>query len=207
MVRLTAPAPKPVVLYIDSQGGPGFHYHFIKDKHLFDQIDTSHKTVHVGGVIGMDESTAPSHGFGSCTVDVITDSGPITMRLTNCLYVPGMESNVFNVWHALHAHNIKPIIDKTKSHLLFDDGSQIPMLSDFTVRVVKHTAQVRAVSASVINRGPERPRCPLEHERVLGSYECARADGRVVPVTQTHKCSESRNRSRSPFLTGRGRLA
>ena len=126
VVRLTAPAPKPVVLYIDSQGGPGFHYHFIKDKHLFDHIDTSHKTVHVGGVIGMDESTAPSHGFGTCTVDVITDSGPIAMRLTNCLYVPGMESNVFNVWHALHAHNIKPIIEKTKSHLLFDDGSKIP---------------------------------------------------------------------------------
>ena len=30
----------------------------------------------------------------------------------------------------------------------------------------------------------ERPRCPLEHERVLGSYECARADGRVVADTK-----------------------
>ena len=88
---------KPSVVYIDSQGGTGFNYHFIRDKHLFDSIDTSYKTVHVGGVIGESESKAPSMGLGTCTLNILTDTGPVAMQLTNCLYVPGMDSNVFNV--------------------------------------------------------------------------------------------------------------
>ena len=100
VMRLKVPEEsRPSIVYIDSQGGTGYNYHFIKDKHLFDSIDTSYKTVNVGGVIGMTEgSTTPSKGKGTCTVDVLTASGPVAMSLTNCLYVPGMDSNVFNVW-------------------------------------------------------------------------------------------------------------
>ena len=45
------------------------------------------------------------------------------------------------------------MFSKHEPHLLFKDGAKIPMLSDFTIRVVKYEPAVRAVGASVINRG------------------------------------------------------
>lgn len=157
VLRLKSPAStvvqKPSIIYVDSQGGTEFPYHFIKDLHLFDHIDTSHPTVSIGGVIGQDAHRAKSQGLGSCTVDILTSGKPVTVKLDQCLYVPDLDDNIFNVWHGWHSHRVRCRFED-EPHVQFADGDTVAMLSDYTLRVVKHEQiEVRALDASVINRG------------------------------------------------------
>ena len=143
---------EPSTIYVDSQGGVGFHFHFIKDRHLFDHLDDGYPPVSVGGVVKQDSDSVRSAGRGTCTVDVLQDGEKVTMTLSNCIYVPDLEYNIFNVWHAFEQHGVRSRFEDDK-HIYFKDGSKVAMLWDYTLRVVKHTPQVMAVQASVINRG------------------------------------------------------
>ena len=141
-------------LYIDSQGGVGVHYHFIKERALFSSLDESAPSLKIGGVVEGDNIHVSSKGLGVCKLMVLGTGGVQTpLELQNCLYVPGLDSNIFNVWHAAQKHGVGCVLGVDPA-LTFPDGSVLPMLSDYTLRVAPATGVVIGqLSASVITRG------------------------------------------------------
>lgn len=138
-------------LYVDSQGGTGFKYHFIKDKELFSTMDESAPQVKVGGVTGEDHFVM-SRGLGTCEVEMWRGPHSMRMTLANCLFVPDLDSNIFNVWHAVNCHGVHVVIDENP-RLVFPDGDVFPMHDDYTVRVVASVPHVKSLDVSVITRG------------------------------------------------------
>ena len=49
------------------------------------------------------------------------------LTLTNCLYVPGLDSNIFNVWYAANEHQVK-FENLPAPRLIFPGGSDLPMM-------------------------------------------------------------------------------
>ena len=141
------------IIYMDSQGGVNFNYHFIADKHLFQSLDESAPVVEATGVVP-NAGSVKSRGLGTCPVKIIhPDGGYVSIVLQNCLYVPDMGMNVFNCWHSSDTAGHSFLFNSKDPKVLWSDGGVLPMLSDFTIRVIPDRPAVFAVSASVITRG------------------------------------------------------
>ena len=156
VVQQTRATPPVSTIFVDSQGGTGHPYHFIKDKSLFVDIDYKAPSVRVSGVVG-DENCVLSKGLGTCRGVLIDAPGRPTCELHNCLYVPGLESNIFNVWNFVRLGGGRKVVlgnDDDEGPLIFFAESDVMRLQDdFTFRLMPEVARVQQVSASVITRG------------------------------------------------------
>ena len=171
LVEETARKYDTVPVYIDSQGGVGFKYHFIKDKCLFTTLDESAPSVKIGGVVG-DASTASSKGLGTCHLTLVHGDRVLGVELRNCLYVPGMSANIWNTWYSANEHGVGAVLDAVDPRLEFADGDKFSLYGDYSVRaVVPSSVAVRQLDVSVITRGKHGAKHVdtkplLEHERI-----------------------------------------
>ena len=159
VMQANVTSSKRTYLYIDSQGGVNHKFHFIKDKSLFSFLDTNHTVCKVDGAIVGENAFAVSKGLGMCNINIIGDDGQVTeMCLHNCLWVPDLTDNIFNVWHAAQTYGVKLTIDVDNPHLTFKDGSSLPLLPDYTLCIepasnyADDVAKLRALSTGVISR-------------------------------------------------------
>ena len=148
---------------VDSQAGVGFHYHFISDHvsdlRLFTNINRDAAVVKVGGAVKHGDVTE-SQGLGTCSLRLVSPvTGAVSdLTLTDCLYTPGLDFNLFNVWHSSEKHGTKFCVEQGRGVLQFADGSRYDLFPELDMKVVApaqsaNTARVAAVDASVITRG------------------------------------------------------
>ena len=142
-------------LYVDSQGAVGHRFHMIADRDLFTELDTTGKKTTFEGAVG-DNVYAESQGSGYCDVVIYDKFGVGTnCRLQDCVYVPEMKFNVFNVWHANHDHGGASFFSKDDNWIRFQDGTTLELNDDHTATIAKQpqVAQVAKLDTSVITRG------------------------------------------------------
>ena len=102
---------------------------------MFDSINYDAPVIKVSGVVGDDSNMAKSHGVGDCTIMILVPDGDVRIKLTNCLYVPDMHDNVFNVWYSSLTHGTTATFTSDRAYLMLNGDTRIPIVGNRNVSV------------------------------------------------------------------------
>jgi hypothetical protein len=144
-------------LYADTQGGAGHKYHFIKDKRLFHSIEMRDD---LPSIVGVQENGTPSgaQGIGMCRIWAKDADGVVReIPLDNCLLIPELRSNIFNVHFANNHRGFKCDVNVGSESITYQ-GFVFPMTSDYMITSVwpddfEALEKVEVQQAKVLTRG------------------------------------------------------